>query len=59
MYWDKTVTVSNVKCIQYDVKHNLESCVWRHIVYTLHLIYSTHNGDDAPQKNSSCLPREA
>jgi len=21
------------------------------MVYTLHLIYSTHNGDDAPQNN--------
>ena len=34
------------------IYHPVLRCVWRHIVYTLHLIYSTHNGDDAPQNNN-------
>jgi len=34
---------------------NIYCFVWRHIVYTLHLIYSRHNGDDAPQNSSTVV----
>jgi hypothetical protein len=38
--------------VNYYITH-YKSCVWRHIVQTLHLIHSTHNGDAAPQKQHS------
>ena len=38
------------KCVE-KIKTHKSNVMCTHIVYTLHLIYSTHHEDDAPKKN--------